>query len=622
MKVLTPLVVALVVGVNVLLFVMIRSNNKRTLTVAMTEIVNQNTALLSKQFECIIRQMEMLSELRTTHNISDSVSIGMLRLLVDKSEGLFRYGGFTKADGTTITTLAGENHTWILSQRLITHFTKERFFVSDRRESRDGKGDVIIIHVPTMRDNKMIGLISVAIDAERLNQMVAEKKVMGSGESVLVNSQTAMVVVSNSHREWEMNFRLTDSSDFKGLTTIGRSIAAGFDNLEPHDIVAPDGERYALMWQKVEYTNWHYLFVMPVRDLRSRNIRLINLFVIIMPLGVLIFGLVLYLLVRKHISKPIKSLVRVANTFMSGKLYKTSEYKKVRNDEIGNIVESFGIVSQKIASITGNIRSKADQILVDSKQLNETAEHIYNTVNQQAIEAQEITAVLTYMKESIERNATNALEAKGKSTDINTNLELVSQVSIKSLRSTRLITDKVRIINEIANKTNLLAVNAAVEASKAGDEGKGFAVVAGEIKKLAEKCRIAAAEIDDVSAENAKNAEQSAKLFANFAPLINEANKNISSIADSSEEQKYSSEQMLKSIEQLAQLATQNSFEADAMVKKAESFSKYAESLVESIGFFKTNDSKQAENIKDQIEQHTRELQKIEKMLQNKPEFS
>ena len=72
----------------------------------------------------------------------------------------------------------------------------------------------------------------------------------------------------------------------------------------------------------------------------------------------------------------------------------------------------------------------------------------------------------------------------------------------------------------------------------------------------------------------------------------------------------------------MAQLATQNSFEADAMVKKAESFSKYAESLVESIGFFKTNDSKQAENIKDQIEQHTRELQKIEKMLQNKPEFS
>ena len=85
MKVLIPVTIVLVAGVNTLLFLIIRSNNKQLLNKAMDEIVSNNVSQISQQFENIVSQLEMLSEFRTSQHIGDTVSFSMIQMLVNNS---------------------------------------------------------------------------------------------------------------------------------------------------------------------------------------------------------------------------------------------------------------------------------------------------------------------------------------------------------------------------------------------------------------------------------------------------------------------------------------------------------------------------------------------------------
>ena len=611
LKVLLPLMILLVVVINLVLFLLIRSNNKRTLNKSMSEIVENHATLFAKHFEGIVTQLETLSEFRMSQNIDDTVSLKMMQTLVDKSGGLFRYGGFSKKDGTTITTLSDTNYTWKLSTRLMTRLAKHRYFVSDLKKSRDGKGDIFYIHVPTVSDGKLIGLISVALDAKRVSSMMCDVTVLGSGMGMVVSSDSALVQASTEHPEWVGKFKFTDSSDYKGLSVIGREIISGRDSVCPLDIVTPEGEKFALLWTKIDYTNWHYVFLMPVDELRAHNIVLIRLFFFYVPIALILYAVVFCILINRHISRPLKNLVEASELMCTGKLYKVSDFKAERNDELGLITNALSEMSKKLESITQNIRVKASQIVAGSNELSDSVSHISESATRQAMAADEISAVLSYMLDIVSRNTALALETHGIITDLANDLNTVSQVSKKSLVSTLQITDKLRIINDIASKTDLLAINAAVEAAKATDDGKGFAVVAAEIKKLAERCRAAVIQIDEATSEDVRLTQNVAQLFDRLVPIINNTNEKISTIAASAQDQESSSQQISTSIKQLAEIAAKNASAASDMLEKAELFAQYASGFVNDVTFFKTLDADVSESIKQKLEEHQAELNRI-----------
>ncbi|MBR4214686.1 MAG: hypothetical protein IKR94_05155 [Bacteroidales bacterium] len=616
MKVLIPVTIALVAGVNTLLFILIRTSNKALLNQAMDEIVTNNVAQISQQFERIVSQLEMLSDFRTSQHIGDTVSFSMIKMLVENSDGLFRYCGFTNADGFTVTTLSDSMQAWRPPEGLLNYIASRRFYVSDRLPSLDGKGDVIYIHVPTTKNDKMLGIISAAVDAKKVEKMACSLKVMSAGYGFVVSSTSTLVQMCTEHPEWVNKIKLTDSSEYKGLNTLGNVIASNIECVDPVDIITPDNDRYAIIWKKIDFTDWHYVFATPVSSLRARNSLLINLFILFIPASCIIFLLVLLLLVHSYINRPLHLLLKAVGCFWTGKLYKVQEFKAERNDELGQILQSTSDMSVKLENITQSIRTKASQIVSDSRMLNDSAEHISQSVSRQATAADEISAVLSYMLDIISRNTSYARETHQISAEVVENLTIVSQVSQKSLESTLRISDKIRVINEIASKTDLLAINAAVEAAKAGEEGKGFAVVAGEIKKLAERCRAAAVQIDEAISEDVKLSESAARLFAKLVPIINQTNEKVSSIVSSAQEQEFSSQQISSSIKQLAEIATNNATAAAEMVKQAEMFTKYAAALVEDVTFFKTKDTDRAEMLKQQIEEHQNELMHVKMILE------
>ncbi|HYX08185.1 MAG TPA: methyl-accepting chemotaxis protein, partial [Bacteroidales bacterium] len=143
------------------------------------------------------------------------------------------------------------------------------------------------------------------------------------------------------------------------------------------------------------------------------------------------------------------------------------------------------------------------------------------------------------------------------------------------------------IINDIAFQTNILALNAAVEAARAGEHGKGFAVVAAEVRKLAERSKVAADEIVSLSVKSVKTTEDAGNMIDDLIPEIQKTARLVQEITAASLEQNSGADQVNGAIQQLNQVTQQNAAASEELATSAEEMANQAEQLRDSISFFR-----------------------------------
>jgi len=314
-------------------------------------------------------------------------------------------------------------------------------------------------------------------------------------------------------------------------------------------------------------------------------IKMTYLILIFLFFGIVVATIIFSYFIIVSITKPLKNGIKFASEVANGNLQ--SEYSLHQEDEIGQLASSLSGMAVQLNNIVGAVIQSSRQIALSSQKFTDASQQLSNGANEQASSIEEVSSSIEEMVSTIQQNSNNARETE--------NIANISQAGIVSLanhtliilESNKRIADKIQIINEIAFQTNILALNAAVEAARAGENGRGFAVVAAEVRKLAERSRVAADEIVQLTKNNLALAEESSVRMNNILPNIEKTSSLVKEITSSSIEQGNGADQINNAVQQLNNVTQQNSNASDELAHRATELASEAEKLINVVAFFK-----------------------------------
>lgn len=291
----------------------------------------------------------------------------------------------------------------------------------------------------------------------------------------------------------------------------------------------------------------------------------------------------------RELKRPVDSITQRMGRAASGDLTAGNDGStKSLRDEFGTLNREFAAMVTTLSAPIHRTMKASQSMTHESEQFKLHANNIAQGANQQAASTEEISSAVEEMVANITQNLDNAKQGSVIGSQADKDLKNVSSAFDETEESMRDIQTRINAIADIANKTNILAINAAIEAARAGDMGRGFAVVTGEVRRLADQSAKLSDEIQQQTHHSANAVDTMGNTLRSAIPSIQKMVTTMQELAAASDEQRTGTEQISTALASLTQVASENASTSNALNESADRLVALSDALRENMQQFKT----------------------------------